>query len=77
VFQQGRIVGTYVSGFDDETRSRLIDQFGRLVEWLSVNRPDALDRLLPEGRFRYDAASALLWLEVLEEWSNAVPEEVP
>ena len=71
VLRHGRIVGIYPASFDDETRDRVIRQFGRLAEWLTRNRPEVLDQLLPEGKFQYNAASARLWLTVLEEWNNA------
>lgn len=70
VLREGRILGIYPAAFDDGTQSRVIEQLDRVVGWLSANRPDTLERLLPGGKFRYDAASAGLWLEVLEEWNK-------
>lgn len=71
VLRDGLIRGTYPAAFEDATQRRVADRFGQLVEWLSANRPDVLERLLPGGKFRYDAASAKLWLEVLQGWQNA------
>jgi hypothetical protein len=49
----------------------LCDLRGRAVAWVLTLCPDAHRRLLPDGRFRYDASSARLWLRVLEEWKEA------
>lgn len=71
VLRDGRIAGTYLSGFDEQTLSLVVEGFGRLMQWLSANRPDAQNRLLPNGMFRYDAASAQLWLNVMGEWQRS------
>jgi ketosteroid isomerase-like protein len=71
VLRDGRIAGTYLSGFDERTHSRVVEGFGRLIQWLSANRPEAQNRLLPNGMFRYDAESAHLWLTVMEEWQRS------
>lgn len=71
VFRGGRISGTYPATFDDETQKRVAEGFRSPVRWLASNRPSALEQLLPGGKFRYDAASARLWLEVLAEWNNS------
>lgn len=73
VLRDGRILGTYVSGFDKETEMLVGERFPRLMHWLSTDRPDALQSLLPGGKFRYDAASARLWLQVLADWNQQEP----
>jgi hypothetical protein len=70
VLRNGLIVGTYPASFDDEIQKRVMEQFEPLLGWLSMHRPDAFE-LLAGGKSRLDASSAKLWLEVLEEWSNA------
>jgi ketosteroid isomerase-like protein len=71
VLRGGRIAGTYATPFDDETRERLAERFELLLRWMRENRPDAVNRLMPGGDFRHDAASARLWLEILDEWKSA------
>lgn len=71
VLRDRRIAGVHVSGFDADTQARVMDGFARMHAWLSEHRPADRDRLLPGGRFRYDAASARLWLEVLAAWRRA------
>jgi SnoaL-like protein len=71
VLKDGRIVGTYPAAFDAETQKRVAAGFERIVRWLRQYRPEALERLLPGGKFKYDAASAKLWLEVFEEWKSS------
>ncbi len=61
---QGKVILT-------PTESRLLEQFQDRVQWLSANRPEGHRRLLPDGRFRYDASSARLWLQVLAEWEES------
>jgi len=71
VLRDGRILGTYPAAFDDETQKRLIERFELLIHWLVENRPETMDQLMPGGKFRYDAASARLWLDVLAERNNS------
>ncbi|MDP2470262.1 MAG: nuclear transport factor 2 family protein [Candidatus Palauibacterales bacterium] len=71
VLRDGRIAATYPAAFDDETQRRLMDRFQPLLRWLGEHRREALDQLLPGGKFRYDAATARLWLEVLAEWNTS------
>lgn len=71
VLRDGRIVGVYPAGFDVDTQRRFIERFEVLAQWLHENRQDALEQLLPGGKFRYDAASARLWLEVFAEWQSS------
>jgi len=76
VLRGGRIVGTYPAPFDDDTQQRLRDRFEALVQWLREYRRDALEQLLPGGKFRYNAASARRWLEVLAEWNKSQRLEI-
>ncbi len=71
VLRDGRILGTYPARFHEETRSQVFAEFEHLLQWLSVNRADARERLLPGGKFRYDAPSARLWLEVMQDWNRS------
>lgn len=71
VLEEGRIAGIYPAAFDDETQQRLMERFQPLMNWLGEHRPDALQQLLPGGRFRYDASTAELWLEVLADWNTS------
>lgn len=71
VLRDGQIIGTYPATFDEATLRQFTRVFERLMQWLATQRPEALAQLLPEGRFKYDAASARLWLEVLAEWNAA------
>lgn len=69
--RDGLISGTYVTGFEEVSHSQFVDGFGRLVGWLSKQRPEMMDRLLPDGRFRYDEARARLWLQVMAAWHRS------
>lgn len=76
VLQNGRISGTYPAALEAETQQRLMERFQTLLQWMGKHRPDALAELLPGGKFRYDAAAARLWLEVLAEWNTSQRPEV-
>lgn len=64
----GLIQGVYVPGFDERSQQAIDGAFAPLVAWLSGRDPATLAQLLPGGRFRYDAASAARWLEVVAAW---------
>ncbi len=70
VLDEGRIDGIYPAAFADETQQRLMERFQPLMDWLGEHRQDVLPQLLPGGRFRYDASTAKLWLEVLADWNT-------
>lgn len=71
VIRNGLLSGIYPARFTAETEARLVEQFGQLFGWLSANRPHDAQRLLPNGKFRYDGAAARLWLDVLAAWHRA------
>jgi len=65
------IQGIYVPGFDQQSQKAVEAAFQPLIEWLASHDHDALARLMPDGRFRYDAASAAQWLEIVAAWRSA------
>ena len=71
VLRNERIVGTYPAAISEESLNKGRKEYQNLIQWLSTNRPNTLERLMPNGKFRYDAASARLWLKVLEEWKQS------
>lgn len=58
VLEEGRITGTYPAAFDEETLQRLMGRFQPLLRWLGEHRQDALEQLLPMGKFRYNTSTA-------------------
>lgn len=71
VLREGLIAGLYPAQQSEEDLARGRAAYQRLMDWLAADRPDALQRLLPGGKMRYDAESARLWLDVLREWKTA------
>jgi len=71
VLRDRRVSGVYPSRFTPEIEVRVGKEFGELIEWMSKNRPQDYERLLPKGKFRYDGASARLWLQVVGDWNKA------
>jgi len=71
VLEDGLIAETRPANFDDETARRIRQAFDALLPWLSEHHPGDVARLLPGGKFRYDAESARRWLELLAEWRAA------
>lgn len=70
VRNQNRISGVYPAPFDTASEARVVEVFGRILPWLSANRPDDFRRLLPDGKFQYDAGRAERWLEIIREWKD-------
>lgn len=70
ILRDGRIAGTYAADFDEESLRRLTENFQVVLKWVREHRSNALEQLLPGGKFRQDAASARLWLEVLADWKK-------
>lgn len=71
------IQGIYVPGFDEPSQQAVDEAFRPVIAWLGERDPQALAALLPDGRFRYDAASAARWLEVVAAWRGATAPEPP
>lgn len=71
VLYEGRIAATRPAAFEEETRQRLTARFQAFMQWLGQHHPEAGAQLLPGGQFRYDAASARRWLELLTAWNAA------
>lgn len=77
VLRDGLIAAVHAADLDEETLRRGLPAYQRLMAWLAANRPDDLARLMPDGKFRYDAESARRWLEVLEEWKRSAGSDPP
>jgi len=69
------IQGIYVPGFDEPSQQAVDEAFRPVLAWLGEHDPATLAALLPDGRFRYDAASAARWLEVVAAWRAATAPE--
>lgn len=56
----------------DEALSQVLDP---LMEWASKERPERLAKMMPEGKFVYNAENALESLALLREWQEATKSE--
>ena len=69
---RGQLVqGIYLLGLDESSRQAVDAALEPLIAWLQRSDPATLERLMPGGEFRYDAASAARWLEVVAAWREA------
>ena len=41
-----------------------------LIRWMTVEKPDELQTLIPNGEFLYSTVSAKKWLNILKEWKE-------
>ncbi|KPJ82563.1 MAG: hypothetical protein AMJ58_00835 [Gammaproteobacteria bacterium SG8_30] len=71
------IQGIYVPGLDEPSRQAVDAALGPVIAWLQEIDPATLERLMPGGEFRYDAASAARWLEVVAAWRAAAAPAAP
>ncbi len=65
------IQGIYIPGLDEPSRQAVDAALEPVIGWLRKNDPATLEQLMPGGEFRYDAASAARWLEVVAKWREA------
>jgi len=70
VLRNGLIAGTYPSALTEESLKKGVEKYERLIQWLSANRPDTLERLMPGGKLTYNGANAKMWLEMFDEWKR-------
>lgn len=69
---RGQLVqGIYLPGLEESSRQALDAALEPVIAWLRQNDRATLGRLMPGGEFRYDAASAAHWLEVVAAWREA------
>jgi hypothetical protein len=71
VLRNGLIVGTYPAKVSEESQARGSAKYEDLMKWMSINRSEDMERLMPGGKFRHDAENARLWLEILYEWKRS------
>lgn len=72
IFVMHRGAIRYISaGMDSSSIQQVTEAFVPLIAWLSENYPNAVNQLLPEGQFEYNAANAAKWLKLIEEYKQS------
>ncbi len=64
---QGRIM-SITSELEEESQARIDQALQAVLAWAGDNRATELSRLIPGGRFHYNAEAATCWIALLQEW---------
>ncbi len=73
-FHEGSIIAIRAI-INDKSASMIQNAYISMRNWAKIERPEALEILMPKGDFVYDAALAESWLALLREWRQATGQK--
>jgi len=67
-FEGGQITAIQAAQLSEESIRAVTEAMDKFMPWAAANHPEKIQRILPDGRFAYNAEAATIWLELLRDW---------